>query len=105
MKINEAARIASSSGKSILLNRDGMAIHLLLTNTTSAVIESLNDGQTLVYWHPTLSDLLSSNWEVADDFRINPLPSEGSGPTGTPAMKIADVKRLEHLKSEWYRTK
>lgn len=105
MKISEAAKLANKSGLAIMLKRDGMIIRLLPTNTTSSIIESVSNGKHLVYWKPTLADLISNQWELTDDFRLNPLPNDSAGPTGVPAMLPEDYKRIQKLEREWYRTR
>ena len=105
MKLSEAAKIASKSGKAIMLNRNGMNIHLLPTNTTSAIIESIDNGRSLIFWHPALEDIISEDWKVTDDFRIKQLPSQSSGPTGVPGVSMEDTARIHHLEAEWYRTR
>lgn len=105
MKISEAAKLANKSGLAIMLKRDGMIIRLLPTNTTSSIIESVSNGKHLVYWNPTLADLISNQWELTDEFRLNPLPNDSAGPTGVPAMLPEDYKRIQKLEREWYRTR
>ena len=104
MKISEAAKLANESGLAIMLKRDGMIIRLLPTNTTSSIIESVGNGKHLVYWEPTLADLISNQWEVTDEFRLQPLPNDSAGPVGVPAMLPEDYKRIQKLEREWYRT-
>lgn len=104
MKINEAAKLASKSGMSMKLKSNGMIIHLLPTNTTSAIIESIGNGKHLVYWQPTLDDLISNSWEVTDKFHAVPLPSNAAGPTGTPGILPEDAKRIHYLEKKWYET-
>lgn len=105
MKISEAATLANKSGQAMTLERDGMIIRLLPTNTTSSIIESVGNGKHLVYWKPTLADLISNKWELTDEFRLNPLPNDSAGPTGVPAMLPEDYKRIQKLEREWYRTR
>lgn len=105
MKISEAAKLANESGLAIMLKRDGMIIRLLPTNTTSSIIESVGNGKYLVYWKPTLADLISNQWEVTDEFHFNPLPNDSAGPAGVPAMIPEDYKRIQKLEREWYRTR
>lgn len=105
MKISEAVKLANESGLAIMLKRDGMIIRLLPTNTTSSIIESVGNGKYLVYWKPTLADLISNQWEVTDEFHFNPLPNDSAGPVGVPAMLPEDYKRIQKLEREWYRTR
>ena len=105
MKISEAVKLANESGLAIMLKRDGMIIRLLPTNTTSSIIESVGNGKHLVYWKPTLADLISNQWEVTDEFHFNPLPNDSAGPVGVPAMLPEDYKRIQKLEREWYRTR
>ena len=105
MKISEAAKLANESGLAIMLKRDGMIIRLLPTNTTSSIIESVGNGEHLVYWEPTLADLISNQWEVTNEFRLQPLPNDSAGPVGVPAMLPEDYKRIQKLEREWYRTR
>lgn len=104
MKISEAATLANKSGQAMTLERDGMIIRLLPTNTTSSIIESVGNGKHLVYWKPTLADLISNKWELTDEFRLSPMPNSDAGPIGVPAILPADYKRIQILEREWYRT-
>lgn len=105
MNIQNAIKKATQQGKAIMLHRDEMTIHLLPTNTTSAIIESVDNGKYLVYWKPTLADLVSDDWEVTDEFRLNQLPNDSAGPTGIPAILPEDRKRIQILEGEWYKTR
>ena len=104
MNIQNAIKQASRQGKAVMLHRDKMIIRLLPTNTTSAIIESVGNGKHLVYWKPTLADLISNNWKVTDEFRLNPLPNDSARPTGVPAILPEDYKRIQVLEKEWYKT-
>lgn len=104
MKISEAAKMASENGLAISLTRDGMTIHLLPTNTTSSIIESVGNGKYLTYWKPALADLVSNRWEITDEFRLTSLPTIDTGPTGSPAILPSDYKRVQCLEKEWYKT-
>lgn len=105
MNIQNAIKKATQQGKAIMLHRDEMTIRLLPTNTTSAIIESVDNGKYLVYWKPTLADLISDDWEVTDEFRLNQLPTDSAGPTGIPAILPEDRKRIQILEGEWYKTR
>lgn len=105
MNIQNAIKKATQQGKAIMLHRDEMTIRLLPTNTTSAIIESVDNGKYLVYWKPTLADLVSDDWEVTDEFRLNQLPKDSAGPTGIPAILPEDRKRIQILEGEWYKTR
>lgn len=115
MIISEAIKQAYGEHKSVMLRRkDGTVINLLPTDTRSKVIESVNNGEFLVSWEPTYSDLLSDEWEVSYEFRINPKPSLAAGPAGDPASQYSvtysqdiplndgALKRYGQLKGEWY---
>lgn len=104
MKISEAATLANKSGQAMMLERDGMIIRLLPTNTTSSIIESVGNGKHLVYWKPTLADLISNKWELTDEFRLSPMSNSDTGPIGVPAILPADYKRIQILEREWYKT-
>ena len=86
MNIKDAAERASQTGQAITLIREGMRINLLPTNTTSMIIESLDNGRKLTYWQPTLDDLVSDNWKVSSQFKIEKAPSDAAGPKGVPGL-------------------
>lgn len=114
MIISEAIKQAYKEHKSIMLRRkDGAIIRLLPTDTRSKVIESANNGEFLVSWEPTYSDLVSDEWEISYEFRIKPKPSYAAGPAGEPAapydvtfnedvhLDNGTFNRYEQLKEEW----
>lgn len=105
MKIDVAIKKAIASGKAIQLEKSNERITLLPTNTSAHIIESVNQGEHLVYWQPNFQDLVADNWTVTSDFRIHSLPHKSEGPEGVPAIDPRDITRAKQLAKEWYSTK